>query len=160
MTRPNPTCKCSPICLCNPLPDPWSGASTPPTRVDPLVLDLNRDGKVELKNAAFFDLNANGFHEFTRWPDKTDAFLVLRPAPGHGPRRKRSAARAGGAVRGGEGPVEARSDFRVPPPEVGRGGRRGPRQAGHPDGLGLCGVIGGWLPYAPSVGLPQRMPML
>ena len=73
----NPTCKCSPICLCNPLPDPWSGASTPPARVDPLVLDLNRDGKVELKNAAFFDLNANGFHEFTRWIDKTDAFLVL-----------------------------------------------------------------------------------
>ena len=49
----------------------------PPVRRDPLVLDLNRDGKVELKNAAFFDLNANGFHEFTRWIDKTDAFLVL-----------------------------------------------------------------------------------
>ncbi len=48
-----------------------------PARRDPLVLDLNRDGKVELKNAAFFDLNANGFHEFTRWIDKTDAFLVL-----------------------------------------------------------------------------------
>ena len=42
-----------------------------------MVLDLNRDGKVELKNAAFFDLNANGFHEFTRWIDETDAFLVL-----------------------------------------------------------------------------------
>ena len=25
----NPTCKCSPICLCNPLPDPWNGASPP-----------------------------------------------------------------------------------------------------------------------------------
>ena len=49
----------------------------PPVRRDPLVLDLNRDGKVDLKNAAFFDLNANGFHEFTRWIDKTDAFLVL-----------------------------------------------------------------------------------
>ena len=46
-------------------------------RRDLLVLALNRDGKVELKNAAFFDLNANGFHEFTRWIDKTDAFLVL-----------------------------------------------------------------------------------
>ena len=42
-----------------------------------MVLDLNKDGKVELKNVAFFDLNANGFHEFTRWIDKTDAFLVL-----------------------------------------------------------------------------------
>ena len=38
-----------------------------------MVLDLNRDGKVELKNAAFFDLNANGFHEFTRWIDGTEA---------------------------------------------------------------------------------------
>ena len=42
-----------------------------------MVLDLNRDGKVELKNATYFDLNANGFHEFTRWIDKTGAFLVL-----------------------------------------------------------------------------------
>ena len=58
--------------------DPWKDSGViPPARRDPLVLDLNRDGKVELKNAAFFDLNANGFHEFTRWIDKTDAFLVL-----------------------------------------------------------------------------------
>ena len=57
--------------------NPWGGAGATPARPDPLVLDLNRDGKVELKNAAFFDLNANGFHEFTRWIDKTDAFLVL-----------------------------------------------------------------------------------
>ena len=55
----------------------WPDSQAVPTRRDPLVLDLNRDGKVELKNAAFFDLNANGFHEFTRWIDKTDAFLVL-----------------------------------------------------------------------------------
>ena len=73
----NPTCKCSPICLCNPRPVPWSEAGATPARVDPLVLDLNRDGKVELKNATYFDLNANGFHEFTRWIDKTGAFLVL-----------------------------------------------------------------------------------
>ena len=57
--------------------NPWGGAGATPARRDPLLLDLNRDGKVELKNAAFFDLNANGFHEFTRWIDKTDAFLVL-----------------------------------------------------------------------------------
>ena len=56
---------------------PWKDTVPAPARRDPLVLDLNRDGKVELKNAAFFDLNANGFHEFTRWIDKTDAFLVL-----------------------------------------------------------------------------------
>ena len=30
-----------------------------------MVLDLNRDGKVELKNATYFDLNANGFHELS-----------------------------------------------------------------------------------------------
>ena len=57
--------------------NPLGDAGATPARRDPLVLDLNRDGKVELKNAAFFDLNANGFHEFTRWIDKTDAFLVL-----------------------------------------------------------------------------------
>ena len=56
---------------------PWRDAGATPARRDPFVLDLNHDGKVELKNAAFFDMNANGFHEFTRWIDKTDAFLVL-----------------------------------------------------------------------------------
>ena len=70
-----PQCGCEPLCLC--LPADWRAPQSAPTRRDPLVLDLNRDGKVELKNAAFFDLNANGFHEFTRWIDKTDAFLVL-----------------------------------------------------------------------------------
>ena len=49
----------------------------PVQHFDPLVLDLNRDGKVELKNAAFFDLNNSGFHELTTWIDETDAFLVL-----------------------------------------------------------------------------------
>ena len=44
--------------------DPWKDSGViPPARRDPLVLDLNRDGKVELKNATYFDLNANGFHE-------------------------------------------------------------------------------------------------
>ena len=55
--------------------NPWGGTGATPARPDPLVLDLNRDKKIELKNVAFFDLNANGFHEFTRWIDKTDAFL-------------------------------------------------------------------------------------
>jgi len=31
----------------------WLISDATPTRVEPLVLDLNRDGKVELKNAAF-----------------------------------------------------------------------------------------------------------
>lgn len=44
---------------------------------DPLVLDLNRDGKIDLDNMAIFDLNASGFHEMTRWINETDAFLVI-----------------------------------------------------------------------------------
>ena len=32
---------------------------------DPLIFDLNRDGKLELQNSVFFDLNASGFHELT-----------------------------------------------------------------------------------------------
>jgi hypothetical protein len=54
-----------------------SQSSIPRPVYDPLVLDLNRDEKLELQNATFFDLNANGFHEFTRWISETDAFLVL-----------------------------------------------------------------------------------
>ena len=42
-------CGCSPLCLC--LPRDWRAPQATPTRRDPLVLDLNRDGKVELKNA-------------------------------------------------------------------------------------------------------------
>jgi hypothetical protein len=58
--------------------DKWEKAhANIPRPVDPLILDLNRDGKLELHNAAFFDLNANGFHEYTRWISETDAFLVL-----------------------------------------------------------------------------------
>ena len=45
--------------------------------VDPLILDLNRDGQLNLSNATFFDFNANGFHELASWIDETDAFLVL-----------------------------------------------------------------------------------
>ena len=41
----------------------WPDSQASPPRRDPLVLDLNRDGKVKLKNVAFFDMNANGFHE-------------------------------------------------------------------------------------------------
>ena len=37
--------------------------------VSPLILDLNRDGKLELNNYTFFDFNANGFHELATWID-------------------------------------------------------------------------------------------
>jgi hypothetical protein len=41
------------------------------------VFDLNRDGKIDLSNATFMDLAGDGFHEYTRWINETDAFLVL-----------------------------------------------------------------------------------
>ncbi|GHV44466.1 hypothetical protein FACS1894204_01620 [Synergistales bacterium] len=76
-------CGCSPICFClpsNPKNKDWKDPQSTiprPVPVDPLILDLNRDGSIELQNAAFFDLNANGFHEYTSWISETDAFLVL-----------------------------------------------------------------------------------
>ena len=38
----------------------WADSQSSPARVDPLVLDLNRDGKVELKNAAFLTSTPTG----------------------------------------------------------------------------------------------------
>ena len=68
-------CGRTPVCLC--LPGRYKTPSATPPNVDPLILDLDRDGKDELKNATFFDLDANGFKEYTRWIGDTDAFLVL-----------------------------------------------------------------------------------
>lgn len=62
----------------DPIRDRWRDSfATQPIKFDPLALDLNRDGNINLENAAFFDLNANGFHEYTRWINETDAFLIL-----------------------------------------------------------------------------------
>ena len=62
----------------NKLRDLWNQSRhNIPRPIDPLILDLNRDSKLELQNATFFDLNADGFHEYTRWISETDAFLVL-----------------------------------------------------------------------------------
>ena len=56
----------------------WLGAQSGPSRPrDPLVLDLDRSGKIDLENATYFDLNANGFHELTKWVSATDAVMVL-----------------------------------------------------------------------------------
>ena len=82
---PTQSCLCSPCTKCKTdyppfdpfaLPD-WHKPQSALPKVDPLILDLNRDGKIELKNATFFDLNANGFKEYTTWIEDTDAFLVL-----------------------------------------------------------------------------------
>jgi hypothetical protein len=44
---------------------------------DPLVLDLDRDGSIELTNEVYFDLDANGFAESTAWIDSSDGFLAM-----------------------------------------------------------------------------------
>jgi len=49
---------------------------------DPLVIDVNRDNKVDLlavddpENRAYFDLDKNGFAEKTAWIGENDGFLV------------------------------------------------------------------------------------
>jgi hypothetical protein len=42
-----------------------------------LVIDLNRDGKTDLTNNVYFDLDANGFAELTRWINGSDGLLVM-----------------------------------------------------------------------------------
>jgi len=43
----------------------------------PLILDLNRDGRLKMDNWTYFDYTANGMHEWATWIDADDAFLVL-----------------------------------------------------------------------------------
>ncbi|GHV56016.1 hypothetical protein FACS1894216_19510 [Synergistales bacterium] len=51
--------------------------ATPPPRVDPLIIDLNRDGAIDLTRESYFDVDVNGFAEKTKWIDGTDGFLAL-----------------------------------------------------------------------------------
>ncbi len=48
--------------------------------IDPLVLDLNHNGKIDTINAnssnTFFDMDSNGMSEITGWIDKEDGLLV------------------------------------------------------------------------------------
>ena len=44
---------------------------------DPLVLNLSRDGMTNSDDATYFDLNANGFQEYSQWIDETEAFQIL-----------------------------------------------------------------------------------
>ena len=55
-----------------------AGNAQPPR--DPLIIDANRDGKIEtigLDKEVFFDLDANGFAENTAWAGKNEGFLAL-----------------------------------------------------------------------------------
>ena len=55
-----------------------AGNAQPPR--DPLIIDANRDGKIEtigLDKEVFFDLDANGFAENTVWAGKNEGFLAL-----------------------------------------------------------------------------------
>ena len=53
-------------------PDP------PQVRVDPLILDLDRDGKVSTTpGKRYFDLDANGVAERVSWAASGDGFLVM-----------------------------------------------------------------------------------
>ncbi|WP_306423178.1 calcium-binding protein, partial [Acinetobacter sp. YH12086] len=54
--------------------------NNPPTRSDPLILDLNHDGIINTKNlnqGVNFDLDGNGFAEKTSWVASQDGFVVL-----------------------------------------------------------------------------------
>ena len=55
-----------------------AGNAQPPR--DPLIIDANRDGKIDtigLDKEVFFDLDANGFAENTAWAGKNEGFLAL-----------------------------------------------------------------------------------
>lgn len=59
---------------------PLTPPPTPPTKYDPLVLDLNHDGKISttpLGTDIYFDLDGNSFAEKTSWVQATDGFVAL-----------------------------------------------------------------------------------
>ncbi|WP_368677862.1 calcium-binding protein [Acinetobacter lactucae] len=63
-----------------PPPPPFKPPHNPPTRSDPLTLDLNFDGEintVELTQGVNFDLDGNKFAEKTSWISPEDGFVVL-----------------------------------------------------------------------------------
>ena len=61
--------------------EPDDDAPPPPTpeeRKDPLILDLNRDGKVSTTpGKRYFDMDANGVAERVSWAGSGDGFLVM-----------------------------------------------------------------------------------
>jgi hypothetical protein len=72
------------ICIrhCGPGPQGPNGTGPrfpqePPPHVDPLVIDLNKDGKTDLTRNTYFDIDANGFAEATNWIDNSDGLLAI-----------------------------------------------------------------------------------
>ncbi|WP_171254680.1 calcium-binding protein [Acinetobacter sp. NRRL B-65365] len=63
-----------------PPPPPFHPPHNPPTRSDPLVLDLNHDSQINtvgLGADVYFDLDGNNFAEKTSWVAPQDGFVVL-----------------------------------------------------------------------------------
>jgi hypothetical protein len=52
-------------------------AATPPIPRDPLVIDLDRDGKTDTSGFRFFDMDANGRAELSSWVSGGDGLLVI-----------------------------------------------------------------------------------
>ena len=77
---------------------------------DPLILDLDRDGKVSTTpGKRYFDMDANGVAERVSWAASGDGFLVM-DRDGDGKitsGRERRAEEADGAVCEGVGPRRA-----------------------------------------------------
>ena len=51
--------------------------TSPPVSREPLVIDLNRDGKTDVSGVQFFDLDVNGRRELTAWAGEGDGILVF-----------------------------------------------------------------------------------
>jgi Ca2+-binding RTX toxin-like protein len=63
-----------------PPPPPFTPPKIPPRPSDPLILDLNHDGKINTQHigaGVHFDLDGNGFAENTSWVSATDGFVTL-----------------------------------------------------------------------------------
>ena len=58
--------------------DDWRDAGNiNPPKSDPLMFDLDRDGKIDVSRKGYFDLDGNGFAEYTSWAGGSDGVLVL-----------------------------------------------------------------------------------
>lgn len=55
----------------------FGGGDGAPTPRDPLLLDLNRNGKIDISRRAHFDFDKNGFKELSHWMSDGDGVLVM-----------------------------------------------------------------------------------
>jgi hypothetical protein len=49
----------------------------PPPHRDPIIVDLNKNGKIDAAAKTYFDLDNNGFKESTAWASNGDGILVM-----------------------------------------------------------------------------------